>query len=82
MNHAVLIENRIAFGSQRATQGDVGIKLAPLIEVHNTKPFGAADMAVAGREFSSQKTQQGGFAAAVRPDQTGPHSGGEDEIQI
>ncbi len=48
VNDPVLINHRIAFGSQSAAQRHVGIEFAGLVEVNDAQPLGPANLS-AGR---------------------------------
>ena len=81
MNHAVLINHRIAVRRERATQTDVGIEFAILIEVHDAQGIGPADFPA--RRFRCRRAAAAAdvvFAAAVRTHQPHAHSGSNGEM--
>ena len=80
MHQAVLINHRIALGSEGAAQRDLGIEWTALVEVDNAQPIGAFDLAAGGRNLAEQKFQQTGFAAAVRTYQSDSQACGNHKI--
>src|SRR5580658_7854120 len=45
VNNAILIDDGVPFGSERAAQGQAQIKPAALVEIHNAQPVGAPNFA-------------------------------------
>ena len=82
VNDPVLINDRIAFRSQRTPQCHVGIEFTGLIEVHDTQPLGPTNLTIRGGQLSAQKPQQRGLAAAIRAHQAYPHPGSDDEVEF
>ena len=81
MNHALVVDDRIAVGRQRAAQGQVRVELAVLIEVDNAQRLGALDRALERREFPAQQAQQRGLAAAVGAGQANAHPRRDGEVR-
>src|SRR3974390_1389721 len=82
MNNSVLIDDGVTLGRQCPPQGDGGIQFAVLVEIDNLQRVGAAQSSATGSEFALQESQQRGFSAAVRADQTYPHAGSNREVEI
>ena len=81
VNHAVLINNRISFRSQRPPQSHIRIELPALVKVHNAQLVGSTNLSQSRCDFSAQQAQQSCLAAAVRADQSDSQPGGDDEVQ-
>ena len=82
MNHLVLITNRIAVGSERAAQSNVGIELAILVEVDDAEIFRLAHGAARGLQFTLEQAKKRGFAAAIRANEADAHAVGDDEVEM
>src|SRR5579863_5348580 len=57
VNDAVLIDNGVSFGSQRATQGQARVELPTLVEIHNAQPVSAPNFAARGSHFAKKQAQ-------------------------
>ncbi len=82
MNHAVLIDHRVAVGGQSPPQRHLGIERALLVEIDDLEKVGLLNPAGRRRDFTAQQPQHGGLAAAIRPYQADARSGGQNEIQV
>ena len=82
MNHAILVDDRVAVRSQRAPQRHVRIEHAVLIEVHNAQRIRSPDLSRRRLRISQQQAQQRSLAAAVRTDQAHAHAGENREVQL
>ena len=80
MNHLVLITHRIAVGSERATQRNVGVQLAILVEIDDAEIVCLAHGAARGLQFTLEQAKKSGLAATIRANETDAHSGSDDEV--
>src|SRR5260370_252264 len=80
VNRAVLINHGIAVRIERATQAEVRIKNAILIEVYDPQGISFADFAARGFNVPSQEAQHRGLAASVRTDEPHAHSRRDREM--
>ena len=74
VNNAILINHRVAVRRERPAQGNVRIKLAVLVKVHDSQTFGAAHLAGFRFDISAHQAKQSRLAAAVWTDQAYAHS--------
>ena len=82
MNHLVLITHRIAVGSERAAQSNVGIELAILVEIDDAEIFRLAHGAARGFQFTLEQAKKRGFATAIRANEADAHAVGDDEVEM
>ena len=82
MNHALLINHRIAIRRQGPAQSDVRIKLAILVEVHDSQSLRPANLARRRLDLSTKQPQQSRLAAAVWSDQPHAHARRNAEMNI
>src|SRR5215469_16387856 len=74
MNGLVLIDDRIAVGSECASQRHIRIETAVLIEVNDSQLIGLPHLPHGRLEFASKKAEERRLAAAVRADHANAHS--------
>ena len=82
MDHAILVDHRIAVRRERTPQRHVRIEHAVLIEVDDLQRVGGANLARRRRQLAREQPQQRRLPAAVRADQADPHAGGKNEVEI
>ena len=81
MHLASLMHHRVAFRSQSAAQGQAFVQLAHLAEVDHAQCIGAADGAFSRVNFTAQKSQQRGLAAAVGTHQPHLHARRQNKVE-
>ena len=82
VNDAVLIDDGIAVGRERAAQGLIFVELAVLLEVDDAQVGGALDGARGWLKLAGEQAHERGFAAAVGADEADAHSGGERKVEV
>ena len=82
MNDAVLVDNRIAIGSKRSAQQNIGIQVTILVEIDHAKIVGFADFSGGWLKFAQKQAKEGAFAAAVGADQADAHAGSDAELNF
>src|SRR5271168_201689 len=82
VNYAVLIDYRIAVGSKRTTEGDVGIELAILVEVHDAQRIRFLNFSARRKDVAAQQTKQCGLTATVGANESYAHAGLQGEINV
>ena len=82
VNHAFLVNDRIAVRRERTPKQDVGIEASVLVKIDDAQIIGFANFSVRRLEFAKQQTQQRAFAAAVRPDKSDTHAGRDAELNF
>jgi len=82
VDDAVLIDDGVAVGRERAAQGLGFVKLTVLLEVGDAEIGGALDGARCWLKFAGEQAHEGGLPAAVGADEADTHSCGEMEIEV
>src|SRR5271157_678297 len=82
MQNAVLEDDGVTIGRERAAQRDVRFEHTILIEIDDAQVLGAANLSGLRLEFVAQQAQQRGLTAAIRPDQADARASREGEGEV
>src|ERR1700739_3900288 len=82
MNHAILVDDRIAVRRERAAKQHVGIEAAVLVKIDDAQIIGFVNSSVLGLQLAKQQAQQRALAATVRTNQANAHAGGDPELNF
>src|SRR6266446_812992 len=82
MDDAILINHRVAVPRKRPAQSNIRIEFTILVEVDDSQPLGAANLATFRLDVSAHKPKQRRLAASIGTDQPDSHPRRDAEMNV